>query len=144
MPSTMREVKSCGVLVFSSRALERFLLMRHPHRYDLPKGHIKEGETELECALRELQEETCLGAEDIEVDPKFRYEETYYPRYRRFGGERVKKTLVVFLAHLVGQPDIVPGEHTSYEWIPWRPPHRIQEKTIDPLLAQVEAYLTPK
>ena len=36
--------------------------------------------------------------------------------------------------------EIALGEHAAYEWIQWMPPHRVQKKTIDPLLAELEAY----
>lgn len=36
--------------------------------WDLPKGHVDEGETELQCTLRELYEETGISADDIEID----------------------------------------------------------------------------
>lgn len=45
-------------------------------------------------------EETGITSSDINIDPNFRFEEVYYPTYKRFGGERVKKTLVIFLARL--------------------------------------------
>ncbi len=58
----MSDVKSCGIIVFKRDPLE-FLLMRHPTRWDLPKGHVDPGETDLECALRELEEETGIGVD---------------------------------------------------------------------------------
>ena len=48
--SELREVKSCGFLVVKSN--QSFLLMEHANRYDLPKGHMKVGETEQQTALR--------------------------------------------------------------------------------------------
>src|SRR5262249_24211363 len=84
--SQMRKVKSCGVLVFRAQPAPAFLLPRHASRFDLPKGHSKRGETELQCALRELEEETGLGADGIVLDRGFRCEQVYYPRYQRFGG----------------------------------------------------------
>lgn len=115
--------------------------MKHPHRYDLPKGHIEEGESELECALRELREETGISEDQVRMDPDFRFEQTYYPTYRRFGGERVEKAVVIFLAWLRNdETGVSATEHFSYEWVEWNPPHRIQAKTIDPLLERVAAY----
>ncbi len=90
----MRQVKSCGVLVFRSQPDRAFLLMKHPNRYDLPKGHIGDGETEVEWRLRELAEETGIRQEQVQLDPKFRHAETYYPTYKRYGGETVEKTVV--------------------------------------------------
>jgi bis(5'-nucleosidyl)-tetraphosphatase len=114
-----------------------FLLMKHPHRYDLPKGHVETGETDLACALRELHEETGISKEQVRIERDFRYEETYRPRYKRLGGERVEKTVVVFLGWLVDhRASVTASEHGGYEWFQWCPPHRIQRKTIDPLLAE--------
>ena len=36
----MRQLKSCGVICFRQQSELAFLLMRHPHRFDLPKGHL--------------------------------------------------------------------------------------------------------
>lgn len=60
-PAPMRQVKSCGFIVFRSAPEGiQFLLMKHPNRYsclanvhigltnacsyDLPKGHMESGE----------------------------------------------------------------------------------------------------
>ena len=63
--NTVRKVKSCGILCFRKRPTIAFLLMRHPHRYDLPKGHIREGESERVCAIREFTEETGISEKEI-------------------------------------------------------------------------------
>ena len=115
--------------------------MKHKDRYDLPKGHREEGETEEECAMRELKEETGLSANLIELDDNFRYEVIYYPKYKRFKGETVKKTVTFFMGWLKSETDIKTTEHKSYEWITWLPPHKIQENTVDPLLAHAEQHL---
>ena len=136
----LRELKSCGVLCFREKPAQAFLVMKHPHRLDMPKGHIREGETETECALRELREETGITAGSVDLDDAFRFVITYHPKYKRFGGERVEKTVVIFLAWLKADVTVEPTEHRGYEWIDWRPPHRIQSKTIDPLLAAVQRH----
>jgi len=134
-------VKSCGVILFREQTGRQFLLMKHARRYDLPKGHLKQGEDELNCALRELQEETGITSDEVRIDPEFRFEHTYYPRYRRLGGKRVAKTVVIFLGWLRISADVSPTEHAGYEWVEWSPPHTIQAKTIDPLLLAVEKHL---
>ena len=132
--------KSCGVILFRTEPVESFLLMRHADRWDLPKGHVDPGESETQCALRELAEETGIVAADVEIDPHFRFTTKYPVRSRWHGGEIRDKTLVIFLARLQRPADILVTEHLDYEWFPWQPPHQIQEKTIDPLLAAVDAY----
>lgn len=137
----MRKVKSCGFLVLRKEPQLSFLLMKHPHRYDLPKGHIEAGETELQCALRELHEETGITADQIRIDPDFRYTLVYHLSSRRHGGEQVEKTLVVFLAFLEVETTIITTEHPDFEWVKWAPPHQIQFETIDSLLHQVSLVL---
>lgn len=137
----MRQVKSCGVIVMRTKPQLSFLLMQHPTRYDLPKGHIEAGEDEWSCALRELYEETGIEASSLKLDERFRFTITYQARYKRFGSETVEKTLVIFLGWLEQDVAIKLTEHSSYTWISWHPPHAIQEQTIDPLLEQLEHYL---
>lgn len=134
------QVRSCGVILFKEKPHRTFLLMKHPHRFDLPKGHVEAGETDEQCALREMWEETGISPEAVRLDPNFRFEETYYPVEPRFGSTKVEKTLVIFLGWIEGDQPIKLTEHTGYEWWMWRPPHTIQKYTIDPLLAKVDEF----
>ena len=136
----MTTQKSCGFLIVRGEPVREFLLMRHADRWDLPKGHVDPGETEMQCALRELNEETGLTADDIEPVDDFRFTLEYPVRNKRTG-QMDDKTLVVFLAHLHRDAEINPTEHPGYQWFAWQPPHRIQKQTIDPLLAAVEQFL---
>ncbi|MEO0687658.1 MAG: NUDIX domain-containing protein [Cyanobacteria bacterium J06649_11] len=141
----MRKVKSCGVIVMRKQPQTSFLLMlKHPgakNIYDIPKGHIEFGEDEVSCALRELSEETGILAQNIDLDTNFRYTDTYLTKYQRFNGEKVEKTVVVFLGWLQQEVNLKLTEHSGYRWVDWNPPHSIQEKTINPLLSQLERYL---
>jgi len=133
--------RSCGVLVVRGDPIEEFLLMQHSNRLDLPKGHVDPGESDVECALRELEEETGITADDIDLDPDFQFENRYMVRYKRFGDQDVEKTLVIFLGRLQREVEMKVSEHESHKWMKWNPPHKIQRETIDPLLAQLEEYL---
>ena len=134
------QVKSCGVIVFRRDPELSFLLMKHSHRYDLPKGHTEEGETELETALREMWEETGIPKDAVKIDPVFRYEEKYFPIEPRFGSERVEKTLVIFLGWISQNYPIAVTEHAGHEWKRWHPPHDVQRFTINPLLEALLKY----
>ena len=126
----MQSTKACGVVVFRDDPVRSFLLMVHPLRWDLPKGHLEQGESELQCALRELHEETGIRADDITVDPNFRFVTQYSVRYKKkHGGEPCEKTLVIFLGWLQRPVTIQTSEHESYQWIAWNPPHKIQGET---------------
>ncbi len=133
-------LKSCGFLVVRDLPQSSFLLMRHPRRWDLPKGHVDPGETEMETALRELQEETGIEHSDIDIDPEFRFHHNYVVRLKRKKQRVRQKELVVFLARLRHPVELVLTEHDGFEWFSWQPPHQIQERTIDPLLEAVEQW----
>ncbi len=139
---TTPQVRSCGVIVFRRDPELSFLLMKHPTRWDLPKGHVDPGETDTECALRELQEETGINAIDIELDPQFLFQTHYDVNDRRFPGQVAHKTLVMFLGWVKRDVDITATEHIGHAWFSWQPPNRIQNQTIDLLLADVERHLS--
>lgn len=136
----MLQKKSCGILVMRTQPQLSFLLMQNPHRYDLPKGHMELGEDEWGCALRELYEETGIEASNLQLDQGFRFTDIYLTRYKRFGRQKIEKTVVIFLGWLKQEVTVKLTEHSSYAWVEWNPPHTIQKKTIDPLLQQVEQY----
>ncbi|HMO15737.1 MAG TPA: NUDIX domain-containing protein [Pirellulaceae bacterium] len=133
-------IKSCGVIPFRQLNELSFLIMRHKDRWDFPKGHVDVGETELQCALRELDEETGIKPELIDIDPHFRFTMMYTVHLKRFNFEPRIKTLVMFLGFLNADVKIKPTEHSGFKWSNWSPPHRIQTQTIDPVLHAVETF----
>ncbi|MCA9189386.1 MAG: NUDIX domain-containing protein [Pirellulaceae bacterium] len=137
----MSDIKSCGVLIVKGSPVQSFLLMKHADRWDLPKGHVDSGETELQCALRELEEETGIRPADIRLDEHFRFTTQYTVRSKRHQYQPRQKTTVIFLAELLRDVAIHLTEHPGYQWFDWSPPHHIQPETIDPLLAQLAEYL---
>jgi bis(5'-nucleosidyl)-tetraphosphatase len=132
---------ACGVLLVVGKPVEKFLLMVHADRYDLPKGHREPGETELGCALREMEEETGIERQLVTIDPKFRHESNYTVCSARTGHQPVAKKTVIFLGYLGTEPQIRLSEHLGYRWFAWQPPHAIQAQAIDPLLQHLEAFL---
>jgi bis(5'-nucleosidyl)-tetraphosphatase len=132
---------SCGVFVMRRKHGKiEFLLMRHADRLDFAKGHIEEGESEMDCALRELREETGISTDQIHIESNFRYTVSYVARYKRFDYQPVTKTLVLYLGWVSGDTEPEVSEHAGYEWYQWNPPHKIQEQAIDPVLQYVENY----
>ena len=115
--------------------------MQHPTRWDLPKGHVDPGESEMECALRELDEETGIKESQIEIDENFRYDHLYTVTLKKHNYEPRPKKLSIFLAKL-NEPhvELELTEHDGYQWFDWEPPHDIQARTINPVLQAVEEY----
>ncbi len=136
-------VRAAGILILRPGLRPEFLLMRHPHRWDLPKGRAEAGETLLETALRETHEETGIPPDALEIDPEFRFESRYRLPYRDRPGKTFEKTVTYFLGFLRKPVEIRLTEHPDYRWFPWRPPHQIQTQTVDPLLAAIAAHLSP-
>ena len=106
--------KSCGVVVFRTLNGKReylCLLQNLSGTYSVPKGHIEAFETEEDCALRELFEETGIKAELIDG---FKAEISY--SFRTRSGEK-HKTVVLFLAEYNGELDIEHNEIINYQWL---------------------------
>ena len=84
----MKKEKSCGCIVINEK--DEVLLIHHnAGHWDFPKGHVEDGETEIQTAMREVKEETNL---DVEVNEKYRYTTKYSPK------EDVIKEVIYFLA----------------------------------------------
>ena len=132
----MPDLQSCGFLIVREVPELSFLLMKHPNRWDLPKGHIDDDESKLQCAFRELWEETGITADDILVDSNFKFEHQYVIHDKQTDQTR-EKELTIYLAQLIHPVQIKLTEHEGYKWFAWQPPHSIQSQTIDPLLAQL-------
>lgn len=152
----LAKLKSCGFLIYrdnqnTQRSAETylpakgpgnvsFLLLKHPNRWDLPKGHVDDGESNKQCAFRELVEETGIRKRDLLVDPDFKYKHSYIVNYKRSGGKPRKKILIIYAAKLIQPVELKLTEHESHKWFDWAPPHSIQAKTIDPLLQQLHEH----
>ena len=137
-------VWAAGVVILVGRTSPaEFLLMQHPDRWDLPKGHLDDGETLVETALRETREETGVVLTASDLLPGFHWDTRYTVKYRkRHGGRPVTKAVRYFAATLTERPEVHPTEHPGYRWMAWAPPHRIQSQTIDPLLASLADYFS--
>ncbi|MFO0011701.1 MAG: NUDIX domain-containing protein [Planctomycetota bacterium] len=134
-------VFSSGYLIFRHSDRPQFLLMRHGDRWDLPKGHLDDGETKKQAALRELEEETGLTSSSIWTDPEFVFEHRYWVTPRGGATKRALKELTIYLGFLLQDRAIECTEHLGHQGWNWAPPHRIQVQTIDPLLESVDRHL---
>ncbi|MFT5687003.1 MAG: bis(5'-nucleosidyl)-tetraphosphatase [Myxococcota bacterium] len=131
----MHSVRSAGVLLSRTSPTRQVLLLRHADRFDLPKGHVEAGESDVGAALRELWEETGIPAEAIELDEARRYSVTYQTPYKRRGGAVVEKTVVIFAARLLVETPLRLTEHAAGGWVDWRAGLTTGNPTIDGALA---------
>lgn len=72
----MEQEKSCGAIVINKN--NKILLVHHnAGHWDFPKGHIENGETEEQTAIREVKEECNI---DIEIISDTYFTNTYSPK----------------------------------------------------------------
>ena len=101
--------KSCGCVVFNNgkvlveKSLSGF--------YGFPKGHIENGETDEECAIRETFEETGISAR---VDSSSKFSISYLVH------DVVPKEVIYFISYLNGSDVISIQEEEVSEacWVP--------------------------
>ena len=83
--------KACGCIITQN---DKILLIRQMSgMWGFPKGHVEEGETEEQTAIREVKEETNI---DVEVDSSKRYVMHYKTDKGKY------KEVVFFIAKKVG------------------------------------------
>ena len=104
--------KSCGAIVIykNGGSYKTLLVKNHNGRnYSFPKGHVEEGESEMQTAAREVKEETGL---DVTIIDSFREVADYCP----FG--KIRKRVVFFMAQAFSDNvSIQEEEIDSYMWV---------------------------
>ena len=134
----MTKEKSCGAVVFTKLNGEiKYLIeeMLQGH-FALPKGHVEEGETELETASREIKEETNL---DVTFLTSFKETTSYSP------ARNVCKDVVYFLAE-ANCPSMLkkqPEEVEELYWLNFEEAHdRLTYNNDKSILENANEYLT--
>ena len=109
--------KSCGLVVFNKN---KILLLKYSNNeeqgegghWDFPKGHVEPNETEIETALRELEEETGIG--QVKLVDNFRHS-IKYTFFRK--SKPISKEVIFFLASTLEKKVKLSHEHIDYAWL---------------------------
>ncbi|HLC63335.1 MAG TPA: NUDIX domain-containing protein [Candidatus Nanoarchaeia archaeon] len=124
--------KSAGIILFRRESFQKksplnlecfrslglhefyFLLLQYEAgHWDFSKGHIEQGESEQQAAIRELKEET--GITKIHIYSDFREKISFF--YKR-NTQLISKDVVYFLAE-TKEEKIKLTEHQGYKWLPY-------------------------
>ena len=113
----MSKVKKAGCILMNTEDKTIALVLRKQTEYSFPKGHVEEGESLIDCAIRETNEETKRNCEILIPEP------IYIENYITPGGEDV--IMYYFLAK-----DIGPSNNTSEDTHPtfWFPVDEVLNK----------------
>ena len=104
---------SCGVVLVNYGTI---LLLQYPQgHWDLPKGHVEDGDaTKQETARRELGEET--GITEIEFVSGFEEKTNYSFNHK---GKRTQKQVYWYFATTEKITVKLSKEHRDYMWLDW-------------------------
>jgi bis(5'-nucleosidyl)-tetraphosphatase len=115
----MKKQVSAGIVVYykPSETVEYLLLHYIPGHWDFPKGKLEAGETKIQAAMRELEEET--GLTEISIHEGFEQALTYYFK-DRFGND-IEKTVHFFVGQVPNREKLITlsKEHQGYVWLPF-------------------------
>ena len=119
-------VKSAGAIVYRIKNNKlHYLLLHYPSgHWEFPRGHIDEGESEQETAIREIEEET--GLKDIKMIPNFKgYSRFFFKRTYGLKPKEKKKApwvfklVTLFLAETKTEDIKLSREHKGFVWLPY-------------------------
>ena len=105
----MKYEKACGTIVINDNKV--LVIQQKQGFWGFPKGHMEQGENEIQTAIRETKEETNL---DVIIEDKTRFCLTYF-----IEDKNIHKEVVYFVAKVDGKVDIKPQieEINSIAWI---------------------------
>jgi len=112
----MNRALSAGIVLFRTTPKRKYLVLlgKFRRKYtDIPKGMIEAGETPLQTAKREVEEET--GITDVNIIPGFQDSVSF--RYT-WEGQPVRKKVIYFVGETKTSEVVLEEDrHYGYEWL---------------------------
>jgi 8-oxo-dGTP pyrophosphatase MutT (NUDIX family) len=107
--------RSAGFVIYRQKRDGRrvYLVLDYGKHWDFPKGHLKRGETDMQAAVRELEEET--GLDEPRPVEGFQFRLRYFFRHKKKG--LVDKTVVFFIARVKTSRIQLSDEHVGYKYL---------------------------
>lgn len=139
---------SAGIIVIDQDTQDSeptVLCVRAYANWDFPKGQLDPGESYIEAAVRELEEETTLSLSDIRLvglkTPSIVY-----------GSGKGKKTALYFLADRTSKkdpflpvsPELGKPENDEYRWVPASQLKELLSKRLAPIADYVVGWVNDK
>lgn len=126
----MPQEKSVGAIIYRIENKERlYLLLKYKAKHwEFVKGHIDEGETDMQTLLREAKEET--GLDDLKIINGFKeYTKFIFRQYKELLTKEQKKLgktiwvfkiVIFYLAQTETKEIELSEEHQDFKWLPIR------------------------
>ncbi|MFA6422409.1 MAG: NUDIX domain-containing protein [Candidatus Buchananbacteria bacterium] len=143
--------KSAGVITYRihpKEGLQYLLLYLKESYWNFSKGHVEEGESEMEAAVRELEEET--GLKNITLAPDWRQQTHFFFRQQRDGvSELIKKDFVLYLAQVPADSHVDITDKVSkhevingYAWMDYKNACKyLKFKNLKEILTEADSYI---
>lgn len=119
------------------------LCVRAYGKWDFPKGHLEEGETHRDAAIREVMEEVSLraGLDYVDIGTA--------PVAVTYGKGKRAKTATYFLADSVSDtepfcpvnPELGKPENDAWEWIPYEELHATMPPRLEPVVDKILGWV---
>ena len=151
----MLKEKSAGIILYrvdAQEGVQYLLLYLRGDYWNFSKGHIEEGESEAEGAIRELEEETGIKIKAVidgwRQQTQFFYKEAHGDK----AGEFIRKDVALYLAELPAGQQVKllanggKGERINgYGWLPVKTALKyLKFKNLKEILTEADSYLRQK
>lgn len=141
----MLKEKSAGVIVYrlgENQEINYFMLYHGGDYWNFPKGHVEEGESEGEAAVREMKEETGINVEII--DGWRQQTQFFFKEKHREGTPLIRKDFILYLAKAPesAEVEISYDRHQGFAWLDFKMASKyLKFKNLKEILAEANSYL---